>query len=304
MMNSETYVITADEQGERLDLLITRKIDEVSRSQVNNLITKGYVAVSTKAEPKPSLKLPVGASITVTIPPDTMPEVEPENIPLDVIYEDNALLAINKPAGLIVHPGAGQKDGTLVNALVYRGIALSDTGGEYRPGIVHRLDKDTSGVILIAKSNVVHRSLSSQLKNRSTVKRYHALVWGTPNPASGTIDAPIGRHPINRKKMTVISTGRPSLTSFDTIETSNGFSLLEVTPSTGRTHQIRVHMAHNHTPIVGDLVYAPNRPKLVSRHFLHANSIKFKHPLTHSEIEIAAPLPEDLTLALKELMHE
>ena len=233
-----------------------------------------------------------------------MPEVQAENIPLEVLYEDDALLAVNKPAGLTVHPGAGQKAGTLVNALVYRGISLSDTGGEYRPGIVHRLDKDTSGVILIAKNNVVHRSLSAQLKDRSTVKQYLALVWGSPNPPSGTIDAPIGRHPVSRKKMTVISTGRPSVTSFETINASPRFSLLKVTPSTGRTHQIRVHMAHNHTPIVGDQVYGPNRAKLLSRQFLHASSIQFTHPLTHSDIEITATLPEDLALALKELMHE
>lgn len=303
-MKQESYLLTADTQGERLDILITRKVDDISRSQANTLITGGSVVISTGAEPKPSLKVPIGSTITVTIPPESMPDLEPENIPLEVLHEDDSLLAINKPAGLTVHPGAGQRQGTLVNALVYRGINLSDTGGGFRPGIVHRLDKDTSGVILIAKNNRVHRHLSDQLKQRSTVKRYLALVWGIPDPTSGVIDAPIGRHPVNRKKMTVISTGRPSVTTFDTIESRNGFSLLDIAPSTGRTHQIRVHLAHNHTPIVGDQVYAPNRPKLVPRQFLHASSIQFIHPLTQSDMKIAAPMPEDLVNSLKELLHE
>ena len=303
-MMSASYLLTVDVQGERLDVLITRKIEDISRSQVHMLITGGAVVISTGAEPKPSLKLPVGVSITVTIAPEAMPDLEPEDIPLEILHEDDALLAVNKPAGLTVHPGAGQKKGTLVNALIYRGIHLSDTGGEFRPGIVHRLDKDTSGVILIAKNNRVHRHLSNQLKQRSTIKRYLALVWGVPDPPSATIDAPIGRHPISRKKMSVISTGRPSITAFDTIKAANGFSLLDVTPSTGRTHQIRVHMAYNHTPIVGDQVYAPNRPMLVPRQFLHASSIQFIHPLMESEIKINAPLPQDLETALKDLLNE
>ena len=301
---SDSYQFTVDVQDERLDVLIARNIEDLSRSQAHALIIGGGVVIASGVGPKPSLKLPIGSSVTVTVTQQTTEDIEPENIPLEVLHEDDVLLAVNKPAGLTVHPGAGQKNGTLVNALVYWGINLSDTGGEFRPGIVHRLDKDTSGVILIAKNNRVHRHLSSQLKERSTIKRYLTLVWGVPDPPSAVIDAPIGRHPVSRKKMTVISTGRPSVTSFHTIKSSNGFSLLDVKPSTGRTHQIRVHMAYNHTPIVGDQVYAPNRPKLVSRQFLHASSIQFIHPSMKSVMEISAPLPHDLENALKELLNE
>ncbi len=301
---SDSYQFIVDVQDERLDVLIARKIEEVSRSQARTLIVEGGVIIASGISPKPSLKLPIGSSVTVTIAPETTEDIEPENIPLEILHEDDDLLAVNKPAGLTVHPGAGQKNGTLVNALVYRGINLSDTGGGFRPGIVHRLDKDTSGVILIAKNNRIHRHLSNQLKERTTIKRYLALVWGVPDPSSAVIDAPIGRHPISRKKMTVISTGRPSVTSFHTIKSSNGFSLLDVKPSTGRTHQIRVHMSYNHTPIVGDQVYAPNRPRLVPRQFLHASSIQFTHPSMKSIMEINAPLPSDLENALMELLND
>ena len=221
---------------------------------------------------------------------------------LDSVSRHHAVIRIDGEQAQL--EDLSSRNGTLVNALVYWGINLSDTGGEFRPGIVHRLDKDTSGVILIAKNNRVHRHLSNQLKERSTIKRYLTLVWGVPDPPSAVIDAPIGRHPVSRKKMTVISTGRPSVTSFHTIKSSNGFSLLDVKPSTGRTHQIRVHMAYNHTPIVGDQVYAPNRPRLVPRQFLHASSIQFIHPSMNSVMEISAPLPHDLENALKELLNE
>ena len=301
---SDSYQFIVDVQDERLDVLIARNIEDVSRSQAHALIIGGGVVIASGVEPKPSLKLPIGSSVTVTVTQQTTEDLQPENIPLEVLHEDDVLLAVNKPAGLTVHPGAGQKNGTLVNALVYRGINLSDTGGEFRPGIVHRLDKDTSGVILIAKNNRIHRHLSNQLKERSTIKRYLTLVWGVPDPPSAVIDAPIGRHPISRKKMAVISTGRPSVTSFHAIKSSNGFSLLDVKPLTGRTHQIRVHMAYNHTPIVGDQVYAPNRPRLISRQFLHASSIQFIHPSMKSVMEISAPLPHDLENALEELLNE
>ena len=292
--------LTADRPGERLDVFISRRCDELSRSRARKLIDEGLVTVNGN-QGKPSDPVPAGAAVTVNIPQPIESDLIPEDIPLTIVYQDRDLLVIDKPAGLTVHPAPGHPSGTLVNALLAVCPDLRNIRGTIRPGIVHRLDKDTSGLMVVAKNDRAYQELSQQMKRREVHKTYLALVRGVPSPREGAIEAPIGRHPKNRKKMAVVAGGREALTRYRVREElPGGYALLEVEPVTGRTHQIRVHMAATGHPVVGDTVYG-RRSDLVDRQFLHAWKLAFAMPLGGRTVEFESPLPPDLRRALEML---
>lgn len=297
----KTLELVADRSGERLDTFIARRQPDLSRNRIRRLVDEGLVTVDGK-QVKPSAKVSNGAVVTVTVPPPVEMELEPEEIPLNIIYQDENVIVVDKPAGLTVHPAPGHPRGTLVNALLAACPDLRGVGGTLRPGIVHRLDKDTSGLIVVAKNDRANRALQTQLKEREVKKKYVALVRGVPDPAEGMIDAPIGRNPKNRKKMAVVAGGRDSQTKYRVIEVLAGgeYALIEAQPITGRTHQIRVHMAAIKHPIVGDSTYG-KRSDLVDRQFLHASKLDFVMPVSQRRIEFESPLPADLKQALLRL---
>ena len=297
-----TTDLVADENGERLDVFVARRMPELSRSRVHRLIDDGRIAVAGQ-RPKPGLRLDAGARVTVDVPPPVPATAEPEPIALDVLYEDADVLAVNKPPAMTVHPSPGHVSATLVNAILSHCDDLSGIGGVMRPGIVHRLDRDTSGVILVAKNDAAHHGLARQLKERTIEKTYLALVEGTPRPPQGVIDAPIARNPQHRQRMGVYAGGRDAVTAYRLIERFSGASLIEAAPKTGRTHQIRVHFAAIGHPIVGDRVYGKRSP-LVTRQFLHAARIRFAHPRDDAAMDIAAPLAADLVAALTALREQ
>lgn len=302
--------ITVAVGGERLDKWLAVQLPDRSRSEIQRWIEAGLVTRQGRIL-KASTRVAPGDEITVEIPPAPEDyEVVPEPIPLDVLYEDDDLLVINKPAGMVVHPGAGNRHGTLVNAVLHRCPDLEGVGGVQRPGIVHRLDKDTSGLILVAKNDRAHRALQAQFKAREVAKTYLALVYGGVEPSVGEIAAAIGRDTRDRKRMAVVPSGlgRPAVTRYETLatyKTASGerLTLLACRPLTGRTHQIRVHLAYIKHPIVGDAVYAGRRKPPVScpRQFLHAHRITFRLPATGQEVTFTAPLPPDLQAVLANL---
>ncbi len=296
-----TLELTADRGGERLDTFIARRCPELSRSHARRLIDEGLVSVDGR-QVKPSERVTAGLSVSVTIPPPETITLEPEAIPLTIIYQDGDIIVLDKPAGLTVHPAPGHPSGTLVNALLAACPDLRGIAGTLRPGIVHRLDKDTSGLMVVAKNDRAQRALQRQLKERDVRKTYLALARGVPAPREGTIEAPIGRHPKNRKKMAVVADGREATTRYRVREEIAGgkYSLLEVEPVTGRTHQIRVHLAAVGHPVVGDATYG--RPSAaVGRQFLHAHKLAFAMPLGGRTVEFESPLPADLREALSRL---
>ena len=296
-----TLELTADRGGERLDTFIARRCPELSRSHARRLIDEGLVSVNGR-KVKPSERVTAGLSVSVTIPPPETITLVPEAIPLTIIYQDGDIIVLDKPAGLTVHPAPGHPSGTLVNALLAACPDLRGIAGTLRPGIVHRLDKDTSGLMVVAKNDRAQRALQRQLKDRDVRKTYLALVRGVPAPREGTIAAPIGRHPKNRKKMAVVADGREATTRYRVREEIAGgqYSLLEVEPVTGRTHQIRVHLAAVGHPVVGDATYG--RPSAaVGRQFLHAHKLAFAMPLGGRTVEFVSPLPADLREALSRL---
>ena len=284
--------------GERLDKYIAAQC-QISRSYAQKLIDDGQVAVGGHAA-KASQKLNTGDNIVVSIPPPSPISLAPEDIPLKVVYEDKDLIVVDKPAGLLVHPAAGQHTGTLVNAILARCPDLGEINGSVRPGIVHRLDKDTSGVMMVAKNDAAQRSLSRQIKLRSIKKGYLALVLGHLTPERGAIDAPIGRHPKDRKRMAVVSGGREARTEYKVIKYFDDYTLVEAMPETGRTHQIRVHFAAIGHPIFGDHIYGKRSP-LLGRQFLHAHRLGFRLPSSGEFVEFGAELPPDLEEVLKQL---
>jgi 23S rRNA pseudouridine1911/1915/1917 synthase len=296
-----TLALTADRGGERLDSFVARRCPELSRTHAGRLIDEGLVTLDGR-QAKRSERVEAGASVSVTIPPPEEIDLTAEEIPLTIIYQDGDIIVVDKPAGLTVHPAPGHPSGTLVNALLAACPDLRGISGTLRPGIVHRLDKDTSGLIVVAKSDRAMRSLQRQLKNREVQKTYLALVHGRLEPREGMIEAPIGRHPKNRKKMAVVSGGREAITKYRMREEIAGgkHTLLEVEPVTGRTHQIRVHMAALGHPIVGDATYG-RRTKIVDRQFLHAHRLAFAMPLGGRTVEFESPLPADLRVALDAL---
>lgn len=295
----EVYSLVVDTTGERLDKFISLKLTQFSRARLQKLINEGYVLVNG-ATAKPSLKLNPGDKLTVTIPPPPPSPLSPEDIPLKILYEDDDLLVIDKPAGLTVHPAPGHPGHTLVNAILSHFPHLADMGDSPRPGIVHRLDKDTSGVMLVAKNATAQAKLAEQFKSRAVEKTYLALVRGHLAPERGMIEAPIGRHPSNRKKMAVVSRGREARTMYRVVKYMGNYTLLEVKPETGRTHQIRVHLAAIGYPVMGDAVYGAKSP-LLSRQFLHAHRLKIKLPSTGEYQEFTSPLAEDLEKVLEEM---
>jgi len=296
-----TTELVADVAGERLDVFVARKLPEITRSRAQRLIDDGFVDVAGQRA-KASLRLEAGQHVRVVVPPAAEAAATPEPITLDVIYEDADLLAVNKPAGMTVHPAPGHPASTLVNAILAHCGDLSGVGGVLRPGIVHRLDRDTSGVILVAKNDAAHNALARQLKDRTVEKVYVALVEGTPDPVEGLIDAPIARDPRNRQRMAIVESGREAVTAYRVVERLRGASLLEARPKTGRTHQIRVHLAAIGHPIVGDRLYG-RASELVGRQFLHALRITFEHPRTGERMSLEAPLADDLSTALARLRH-
>lgn len=297
-MQPKTTEFTTDRDGERLDVFVARSA-ALTRSRAQKLIEDGNVLVDGVPE-RASHRLSPGHRVAVAIPPLVESEARPESIALDILHEDGDILVINKPAGMTVHPSPGHATATLVNAILAHCDDLSGIGGVMRPGIVHRLDRDTSGVILVAKNDGAHNALAKQLRERSVEKTYIALVEGTPKPAEGIIDAPIARDPRNRQRMAVIEGGRESTSAYTVVERFTGCSLLEVRPKTGRTHQIRVHLAAIGHPIVGDRLYG-KPSKLIGRQFLHAARIAITHPRTSERVEFNAALSVDLRQALDAL---
>jgi 23S rRNA pseudouridine1911/1915/1917 synthase len=296
----KTHRLTVDAPGERLDAFIAQRLPELSRSYIRKLINDGLVTVDGRSR-RPSERPSEGAQITITVPPPEELALQAEDIHVRIVYQDGDIMVVDKPPGLTVHPAPGHPSGTLVNALLAMSPDLQGIAGTLRPGIVHRLDKDTSGLLVVAKNDRAMRALQSQLRERRVHKTYLALVHGVPKPREGQIEAPIGRHPKNRKKMAVIEDGRESTTRYKTREELPGpYALLEVEPVTGRTHQIRVHLAAIGHPIVGDSVYG--RPSnLLGRQFLHAWKLAFQMPLGGREVEFESPLPADLSGVLEHL---
>ena len=285
--------------GDRLDRFVAESLPELSRSKVKRLVLGGLVTVDG-LEAKSSNILFDGQHVSVTIPDPEPHNIEPQPIPLKIVYDDSDLIVISKPAGLAVHPGPGHPDHTLVNAVLARVPDIINAGNILRPGIVHRLDKDTSGLIVVAKNDWAHANLSLQFKERSVCKEYKALVMGFVESPEAMIDAPIGRHPLHRKRMAVISSGRPAVTRYKTALQIGRFTLLDVMPSTGRTHQIRVHLASIGHPVAGDTVYGHPEPGL-NRQFLHATRLGFRLPSSGDKINLREDLPDDLENFLQTL---
>ena len=290
----ENYIcITAEESGERIDALLARALPSLSRSQVQKLLEQGMVTLNGR-ELKKNFRCSAGEGYEVLLPEPAELPLIPQNIPLDVVYEDGDLIVINKPRGLVVHPAPGHPDGTLVNALLWHcGDSLSGIGGQRRPGIVHRIDKDTSGLLIVAKNDFAHQGLSAQLADHSLCREYEALVRGNFKQDCGTVDKPIGRHPIDRKRMAVTDkNSKPAVTHWQLLASYRGYSHILCRLETGRTHQIRVHMASIGHPLLGDFTYgAPSPEKGLEGQCLHARRLRFVHPRTGEHILLETELP-------------
>ena len=290
----ENYIcITAEESGERIDALLTRTLPSLSRSQVQKLLEQGMVTLNGR-ELKKNFRCSAGEGYEVILPEPAELPLIPQNIPLDVVYEDGDLIVINKPRGLVVHPAPGHPDGTLVNALLWHcGDSLSGIGGQRRPGIVHRIDKDTSGLLIVAKNDFAHQGLSAQLADHSLCREYEALVRGNFKQDCGTVDKPIGRHPVDRKRMAVTDkNSKPAVTHWQLLASYRGYSHILCRLETGRTHQIRVHMASIGHPLLGDFTYgAPSPEKGLEGQCLHARRLRFVHPRTGEHILLETELP-------------
>ena len=299
-----TFTIEEKDQGRRLDAVLADLLEEFSRSHVQKLIDGGQVQVEGVPETVKKRKLKAGELVAVTIDPPAELDVLPQNIPLDIVYEDSDLLVIDKPAGLVVHPGAGNPDGTLVNGILYHcGDSLSSINGVIRPGIVHRIDKDTSGLLMVAKNDKAHQSLAAQLEAHSILRAYRAIVLHNIQNDQGRIEAPIGRDPKNRLRMAVVPNGgRRAVTNYEVLERFGAHTYIEARLETGRTHQIRVHMTHLLHPLLGDRVYGPEKNNLgANRQMLHAESLGFVHPTSGKQLEFHSPLPEDFQSVLDRL---
>ena len=295
---------TSEHAGVRLDAFLSAD-GRLSRSQAARLIEEGRVTVDGRPAAK-SCRVAEGQQVTVDIPEGTDTAVEAQDIPLDVVYEDGDVIVVNKPTGLVVHPAPGHPDGTLVNALLHHcGDSLSGIGGEKRPGIVHRIDRDTSGLIIAAKNDAAHLALSAQLKDHSLSRTYECLVTGNMKQDSGTVDAPIGRSSADRKKMAVVPTGRRAVTHWEVVARYPGVTHLRCRLETGRTHQIRVHMAYIGHPILGDTVYGAKKPVPgLTGQCLHAAGLRFVHPRTGEPVELHCPLPPEFTAMLQKLQSK
>ena len=299
ILESEEHIVLDVEQaGERLDVFCAR-VGDMTRSAAQRMIAEGDILLNG-GPAKANQKLKINDKVTVMLRPAAEVDIVPENIPIDIVYEDNDIAVIDKPKGMVVHPAPGNPNGTLVNALMYHLSGLSGIGGELRPGIVHRIDKLTSGLIVVAKNDMAHTSLAAQLKEHSARRTYIAIVDGNIKEDSGTVDAPIGRHPVDRKRMAVIKDGREAVTHWRVLERYGAYTLVEARLETGRTHQIRVHMAHIKHPVAGDVVYGSAKPRLgLEGQALHAARLELTHPSTGERMTFKAKVPEYFVSALK-----
>lgn len=301
-MKQDTFELEAEYEGERLDKYLSILYPEQSRSFFQKLIKDGHVLVNDTPE-KANYRLRVEDLISVTIPDAVETPILPENIPLDILYEDDDLLVVNKPKGMVVHPSAGHYTGTLVNAIMYHcKDSLSGINGEIRPGIVHRIDMDTTGSLIVCKNDESHIFIAEQIKEHSVTRKYRGIVYGGVSDDEGTIDAPIGRHPTDRKKMAIVPNGKPAVTHYRVLQRFERYTYMEFQLETGRTHQIRVHMASIGHPLLGDAVYSSGKsPYHLQGQTLHAMTIGFIHPATLEYLEITAPLPEYFEKILRDL---
>ncbi|MEN6351501.1 MAG: RluA family pseudouridine synthase [Syntrophomonas sp.] len=291
MENTETFFVDEDMEGERLDAFVAEQAEQLSRSMVKNLIEDDKILVNREIR-RASYRVKAGDEITLNIPELREAAIKPQDIPLEIIYQDADVAVVNKPKGMVVHPAHGNWDNTMVNALMFHIKDLSGINGEMRPGIVHRLDKDTSGVMVVAKNDRAHRSLAEQIKEHSIKREYMALVHGTIKENLGTIDAPIGRSKVDRKKMAVVKEGRPAVSNYQVINRFPNYTLVNVRLLTGRTHQIRVHFAYIKHPVVGDQVYGSGKKHFgLESQALHAYLLGFKHPGTGEYMEFSSELP-------------
>ncbi len=303
MKEPTQFAFMVNQAGERIDRWLSAKLPDASRSQVQRWLKDGLVTVNGRLV-RPSYRVAAGDRLQVIVPQPEVSELLPENIPLEILYQDSALLVVNKPAGMVVHPAPGHPNGTLVNALLYHVPDLAGIGGVLRPGIVHRLDKETSGLLLVAKNDSVLRALQAQFKERQVEKRYLALLAGHLTPGRGRIEASIGRDPRQRQRMWVVPNGRPAVTEYEVRGYYDSFTLVEVHLLTGRTHQIRVHFAYLRHPVVGDSVYGFRKPRLsppLDRYFLHAYFLRFLHPDTGETLRFEVLLPPALQAVLDRL---
>lgn len=293
-MNKEQFEVEIEHEGERLDKYLNLIFEEKSRSFFQKLIKEGQVLVNDTAQ-KANYRLKVEDIVTMTIPDAVETPIVPENIPLDILYEDEDILVVNKPKGMVVHPSAGHYSGTLVNAIMYHcKDSLSGINGEVRPGIVHRIDMDTTGSLIVCKNDESHICIAEQIKEHSVNRRYRGIVCGNVKEDEGTINAPIGRHPVERKKMAINEkNGKPAITHYKVLKRFERYTYMEFQLETGRTHQIRVHMASIGHPLLGDTLYSSGKnPYKLQGQTLHAMTIGFIHPRTNAYMEVSAPLPE------------
>jgi 23S rRNA pseudouridine1911/1915/1917 synthase len=315
-----SFVVREEDAGKRLDSYLAA-VSGLSRSRVRTLLDDGNVILNDSPEVKPSRPVEPGDGIELLIPPSEEPHFQAEDIPLDIVYENDRLLVVNKPAGMVVHPGCGNVTGTLASALLHHCRSLSRRGGAMRPGIVHRLDMDTSGLLVVALDDEMHTLLSGMLSEHRIQRVYTAFAWGHPDPASGTIDAPVGRHPRYRTLQAVVEDGRPAITHYETTARYRFLSQVRVSLETGRTHQIRVHLAHLGHPVFGDPLYGGREERLkgydpavreearrllrdLPRQALHAGQLSFRHPITGEALSFTADLPEDLRRLRESLEKE
>ncbi|MCH5138385.1 RluA family pseudouridine synthase [Clostridiaceae bacterium UIB06] len=303
-MENKQFLVNEDSKNLRLDVFLSRYFEDKSRSYLQNLIEEGNVKVNEKLK-KSNYKLKAGEKVDILIPEPVGLDVEPEDIPLDIVYEDNDVIVVNKPQGMVVHPASGVYNGTLVNALLSHCKDLSGINGVARPGIVHRIDKDTSGVLVIAKNDNSHNKLAEQFKDHSMTRSYIALVEGILKKDEGTIDAPLGRHPVERIKIAVVKDGRRAVTHYKVLERFNNNTLVECVLETGRTHQIRVHMCHIAHPLVGDPVYGHKKQRFnLKGQLLHAKKLGFIHPSTGEYMEFQSDLPDYFSKVIGILRNE
>ena len=299
----ERFILTEEQAGERLDALLPRFVPALTRSAAQKLLQNGAVAVNG-APVRKNYRAAAGDAVELTLPEPEESAAEPEDIPLDIVYEDADVIAVNKPRGMVVHPAPGHSSGTLVNALLFHcGDSLSGVGGEKRPGIVHRIDMDTSGLLIAAKNDAAHLSLSAQLADHSMFRIYEAVVIGRLREDHGTVNAPIGRHPVDRKRMAVVARGgREAVTHWEVVARYAGYTHIRCRLETGRTHQIRVHMEHIGHPLAGDMVYGRKKPeKGLAGQCLHARELEFTHPRTGERLHLTTDLPAYFTEFLTKL---
>ena len=299
----KNYIVNKEENGKRLDVYIAGKDEEITRSSAQRQIEQGSVVVNDKVITKVSYKVTEGDDIKIEEQEPVEIELKAQNIPIDVVYEDKDIIVVNKPKGMVVHPANGNPDGTLVNAIMaICKDSLSGIGGEIRPGIVHRLDKDTSGLLIVAKNDMAHVNMSELIKRHEVKKTYIALVRGVVKENEATIDMPIGRSNSDRKKMAVTKNGKNAVTHIKVLKRYDKYTLLEINIETGRTHQIRVHLAHIGYPVIGDYIYSNGKNEFgIVGQCLHAKSLEFKHPITGKDMKLEAPIPEYFEKVLQEL---